>query len=349
MRGKYPRACAVFRIFTTLRYRSTFRSSRWRSRWMIPSERKSSPYWQNLSLSCSISVIRRDVIPSSRNHSKSRNSSSRGSSNFPMTSKAGSESITRRPMSTVLSRLSMYILNTSIHDLFDSCFSFFRINERSSTLSFFSSPETSMPSPAMFASRDSRLCSSVTYTAPRPSSRAFWKSMWNERDDFIVPGFPARRTTCPAGIPPCSCSSRPRTYVRIRSSAMVSPPRMAPLLLELYSPSRVRPDRSRRDEAEDPAEDDEQAPRKVALEDQEADADHEVPDAPDPVLAPVRQEGADDRGEREDPGDRDLTEPVQELLAASGEPEAEQDEQRPEEPHQEGEDRQEPAFAHGGA
>src|SRR3990170_1754338 len=353
MRGKYPRACAVFRIFTTLMYRSTFRSSRRRSRWMIPSERKSSPFSQNLSLSCCISVISRDVIPRSRSHSNRRKSSSRGSSNFPMTSSTGRESITRREMSTVLSRFSMYILKTSIHDLFESCFSFFRIRERSSTLSFFSSPVASIPRPAMFARRDSRLCSRVTYTAPRPSFFALPYSMLKEIEDFIDLLQHAVRQReeddVPGGDAALELLVEP-AHVRPDPILRHGLPRWCSVALYLFSPPpgvAVLVERPGRHEAEDTAEDDQEA-RGRARYDQDRDSGDDVDDAARPVLAAIDEQGAADCDEREHGVDRDASEPDDEVLVLPRQAEVDQHEERPDEAEEEGEHRQQASLRHRG-
>src|SRR5439155_10577348 len=286
------------------------RSSLRRSRWRIPSDRKSSPFWQNLSESCSISAIRNVVISSCRSHSKNRNWSSRGSSNFAITSRTGRESMTRTPMSIVLSRLSTYILNTSSHDLFESCFSFFRISPRSRTLSFDSRPFGSIPRPDMFSRRLSRDCSRVTYTQPIPSFFALLNTMLNATEDFIVPGFPAIRTTCPFGTPPWSCSSSPRMYVRTRGDGMGSSVGCGRLEIKILARFPGRGTSSRRraglgaHDPEDAADDYEDGVKEapdVQDEDQDADDDREESARAHPAL--VDEQAAEERGDRDEDSD----------------------------------------------
>src|SRR5438309_3460839 len=80
-------------------------------------------------------------------------------------------------------------------------------------------PSGSIPSPFMWRTRLSRLCSKEMYSPFRPF-RALLNRAANAREDFIVPGAPARRTTLPFGTPPARTgASSPSTWVSSSSTA----------------------------------------------------------------------------------------------------------------------------------
>src|SRR3990170_331398 len=99
---------------------------------------------------------------------------------------------------------------------------FRRIIPRSTTLTLSSTSAGLRLIEARWRVRLSRPCSRLMYVPWRSSRSAFWYRTLNAIVDFIVPGSPARRTMCPAGMPPDSLSSKPWMNVRIRSSLAIA-------------------------------------------------------------------------------------------------------------------------------
>src|SRR2546427_13097432 len=83
---------------------------------------------------------------------------------------------------------------------------------------------TSKPIEAICRSKLGRVCSRDTYRHFACRCRAFpWRIAY-VKVDFIVPGRPETRTTCPSGKPPSSTSSRPSMNVGIFFVAIALPP-----------------------------------------------------------------------------------------------------------------------------
>src|SRR5713226_2186918 len=83
---------------------------------------------------------------------------------------------------------------------------------------------TSNPIEAIWASRLGRVCSRETYKPFASLCRAFAWRIAYVKVDFIVPGKPETRMTCPSGKPPSSTSSRPSMNVGIFFVPIALPP-----------------------------------------------------------------------------------------------------------------------------
>src|SRR5256712_7202542 len=83
---------------------------------------------------------------------------------------------------------------------------------------------TSNPIAAIWASRLGRVCSRETYNPFASLCRAFAWRIAYVKVDFIVPGKPETRMTCPTGKPPPRTSSRPSMNVGIFFVPMDLPP-----------------------------------------------------------------------------------------------------------------------------
>src|SRR6266705_4020579 len=83
---------------------------------------------------------------------------------------------------------------------------------------------TSNPIAVICASRLGRVCSRETYKPFASLCRAFACRIAYVKVDFIVPGKPETRTTCPSGKPPSRTSSRPSLNVGIFFMLIALPP-----------------------------------------------------------------------------------------------------------------------------
>ena len=167
----------IIRIFT-------HRSRSWTSvsptstcrRWMIPSARKSSPYWVSFEEPIGVSATRNVVRPSSRRAAYSWNRSRRGNSKFASANSASMESRARiwYPFADTASRTMSTMIATQSF-VPSAFFREVRRTPRSRTYSFPSSIE-SKPIRSIAIFRDSVVCSRVMYSPRRPSF-ALWYMM----------------------------------------------------------------------------------------------------------------------------------------------------------------------------